>query len=232
MQRQKRKNRIARKLNRVMAYIYVPLLFSFIAYGVIYILASDLIGIATNAMSLIIADEAPDFETEYNSVFIKDSVELQEDESGELTVKRSEVGMAEYGDLYAYVRCTRIALDAPVYKGDDDNILKLGIGQNFASGQPGFGKLILLSGHNNTYFNALKNIELEDIIEIETSYGIYQYKVNDMKVVNASDETAYDFGIDHEQLILYTCYPFDMLSSTPYRYFVYADLVSGPKFVD
>ena len=227
-----------------MAYIYVPLLFSFMAYGVIFLLASDLIGIATNAMSLIIADEAPNFETEYNSVFVKDSVELQEDESGDLTVKRSEVGIAEYGDLYAYVRCTRIALDAPVYKGDDDNILKLGIGQNFASGQPGFGKLILLSGHNNTYFNALKNIELEDIIDImggsytagvlliETSYGIYQYKVNDMKVVNAYDETAYDFGIDHEQLILYTCYPFDMLSSTPYRYFVYADLVSGPKFVD
>ena len=53
-----------------------------------------------------------------------------------------------------------------------------------------------------------------------------------MKVVEASDETAYDFGIDHEQLIMYTCYPFDMLSSTPYRYFVYAELISGPEFVD
>ena len=215
-----------------MAYIYVPLLFSFIAYGVIFLLASDLIGIANNAISLIIADEAPNFETEYNSVFIKDSVELQEDENGALTVKRSDVGIAEYGDMYAYVRCTRIALDAPVYKGDDENILKSGIGQNFASGQPGFGKLILLSGHNNTYFNVLKNIAVDDIVEIETSYGTYEYKVTEMKVVEASDETAYDFGIDHEQLIMYTCYPFDMLSSTPYRYFVYAELISGPEFVD
>lgn len=214
-----------------MAYIYVPLLFSFIAYGVIYLLASDLISIAQNAVSMIISDEAPNFDTEYNSVFIKDSVEVKEDD-GTLTVKRSDVGIAEYGEMYAYVRCTRIALDAPVYKGDDEDILRHGVGQNFASGQPGFGKLVLLSGHNNTYFNALKNIAVDDIIEIETSYGTYEYKVTEMKVVDSKDETAYDFMIDHEQLIMYTCYPFDMLSTTPYRYFVYADLVSGPEFVD
>lgn len=214
-----------------MAYIYVPLLFSFIAYGVIYLLASDLIGIAGNAVSMIISDEAPDFSTEYNSVFVKDSVDITEDD-GKLTVKRSDVGIAEYGEMYAYVRCTRIALDAPVYKGDDEDILRHGIGQNFASGQPGFGKLVLLSGHNNTYFNALKNIVVDDIVEIETSYGTYKYKVTEAKVVDAKDKTAYSFEVDHEQLIMYTCYPFDMLSSTPHRYFVYADLISGPEFVD
>lgn len=228
---QKHNKRIARKLNRVMAYIYVPLLFSFIAYGVIYLLASDLIGIVTSAASMIISDEAPNFDTEYNSVFEKDLVEVTED-NGTLTVKRSEVGIADYGEMYAHVRCTKIALDAPVYKGDDEKILKHGVGQNFASSQPGFGNLVLLSAHNNLYFNALKNIAVDDIVEIETSYGTYSYKVTEAKVVEAKDESAYNFLVDHEQLIMYTCYPFDMLSTTPYRYFVYADLVSGPKFVD
>ena len=31
-----------------------------------------------------------------------------------------------------------------------------------------------------------------------------------------------------ENLILYTCYPFDSLGYTPFRFFVYADYVSGP----
>ncbi|MCI8669696.1 MAG: class D sortase [Lachnospiraceae bacterium] len=194
-------------------------------------MASDIISMAVNTVRLVMADEAPDFNPEYQSVFVKNAVEISED-NGVERVKRSEVGIAEYGELYAYVRCTRIALDAPVYKGDNDDILKKGIGQNFASSQPGFGRLILLGGHNNTYFNALKNIGTDDIVEIETSYGIYKYKVTETKVVNESDSTAYDFAIEREQLVMYTCYPFDMLSRTQYRYFVYAELISGPVFTD
>ena len=231
MKRKKRKTSFARKLNRVMAYVYMPLFFSFIAYGVAYFMTSDLISMAVNTASLVLSDEVPVFEEEYKSVFVKNSVDVVEDD-GIQKVKRSEVGVAEYGELYAYVRCTRLALDAPVYKGDDDKILKQGIGQNFASSQPGFGRLILLCGHNNTYFNALKNIELDDIVEIETSYGTYQYRVSDTKVVDEKDSSAYDFETDHELLVMYTCYPFDVLSRTQYRFFVYAELISGPEFID
>lgn len=209
----------------------MPLLFSFLAYAVVYLMASDLISMAVNTVQLIMADEAPDFDSDYRSVFVKNAVEVTE-ENGVQKVKRSEVGIAEYGELYAYVRCARIALDAPVYKGDNDTILKKGIGQNFASSQPGFGRLILLGGHNNTYFNALKNIGLDDIVEIETSYGTYEYKVTETKVVDENDSTAYDFSVERERLVMYTCYPFDMLSRTQYRYFVYGELISGPVFTD
>lgn len=43
----------------------------------------------------------------------------------------------------------------------------------------------------------------------------------------ATDRTAYDLSADYENLIMYTCYPFDALGLTPQRYFVYAKLVSG-----
>ena len=36
-----------------MAYIYVPLLFSFLAYGVTYLMASDVIDLAVNLVSII-----------------------------------------------------------------------------------------------------------------------------------------------------------------------------------
>ena len=53
-----------------------------------------------------------------------------------------------------------------------------------------------------------------------------------MQVKDYQDATAYDFTRTDENLIMYTCYPFDALGFTPDRYFVYAKYVSGPVLVD
>ena len=44
-----------------------------------------------------------------------------------------------------------------------------------------------------------------------------------------SKTILYDFTRTDENLILYTCYPFDALGFTPNRYFVYASYTSGPE---
>lgn len=80
---------------------------------------------------------------------------------------------------------------------------------------------------NNTYFNGLKNAAVGQKVEIKTSYGNYIYEITDTAVKKATDRTAYDLSADYENLIMYTCYPFDALGLTPQRYFVYAKLVSG-----
>lgn len=214
-----------------MAYVYMPLFFSIIAYGIVYLMAYDLVNLVTNTVGMVMADEAPDFTTVKDSDFELDLVEIQKTEEGEV-VKRSDVEIAEFGEQYANIVCKKIALNAPVYKGDDEAITMKGIGQNFASSQPGFGRIILLCGHNNTYFNALKNIGVGDVVEMQTNYGTYKYKVYETKVLNENDKSAYNFNEKKEKLVLYTCYPFDMLSRTQYRFFVYADLISGPKFID
>ena len=95
-------------------------------------------------------------------------------------------------------------------------------------GIPGEGKTILLAGHNNTFFNDLQHTEIGATVTITTHYGVYTYEVTDMAVKDYQDETAYDFTRTDENLILYTCYPFDALGFTPNRYFVYAKYVSGP----
>lgn len=64
-------------------------------------------------------------------------------------------------------------------------------------------------------------------VEIKTSYGNYIYEITDTAVKKATDRTAYDLSADYENLIMYTCYPFDALGLTTQRYFVYAKLVSG-----
>lgn len=206
----------------------MPLFFSILSYGIVYLMTSDMISLATGVTQLIMTESDPDFSVDYANTFNPGSVEISNDN----TVKRADVPQANYGDLYAYVKCQDIGLDCPVYMGSDNSILKLGAGQVTATYQPGFGSLIMIGAHNNTFFNCLKNIQTGTVITMETSYGTYTYQVNSTEVVDVTDKDAYDFFTDHEQLLLYTCYPFDTLSSTVYRYMVHADLISGPSVVD
>ena len=217
-----------RKINKIMAYVYMPLFFSILSYGIVYLMTSDMISLATGVTQLIMTESDPDFSVDYANTFNPGSVEISNDN----TVKRADVPQANYGDLYAYVKCQDIGLDCPVYMGSDNSILKLGAGQVTATYQPGFGSLIMIGAHNNTFFNCLKNIQTGTVITMETSYGTYTYQVNSTEVVDVTDKDAYDFFTDHEQFLLYTCYPFDMLASTDYRFMVHADLVSGPTIVD
>jgi sortase A len=94
---------------------------------------------------------------------------------------------------------------------------------------PGSGRTVLLAGHANTVFNRLGELRPGDLIHIDTSYGRYRYRVTDTGITKDTDTTAYDFTRTYENLILYTCYPFDTFGLTNYRYFVYAEYLSGPK---
>lgn len=221
-------HRTIRKVNKIMAYIYMPLFFSILSYGIVYLMTSDMISLATGVTQLIMTDSSPNFSVDYTNTFNPGSVEISDDN----TVKRADVPQADYGELYAYVKCDALGLDCPVYMGDNNEILKLGAGQITATYQPGFGELIMIGAHNNTFFNCLKNVEIGQMFSMETSYGTYTYEVVSTQVVDVTGMDAYDFFTNHEQLLLYTCYPFDMLASTNYRFMVHADLVSGPEIVD
>lgn len=212
----------------MMAYIYMPLFFSILSYGIVYLITSDIISLATNVTKLIMADSEPSFTIDYANAFNPGSVEI----SDENTVRREDVPQAQYGELYAYVKCEDIALNCPVYFGDNTDILKLGAGQSPATYQPGFDRLIMIGAHNNTFFNCLKNIQEGHIITMETSYGTFSYKVISTEIVDITGKTAYDYYTDYEQLLLYTCYPFDMLAHTDYRFLVHANLISGPTLIE
>ena len=48
---------------------------------------------------------------------------------------------------------------------------------------PGYGGTILVAGHNNTYFNGLKNAQVGQRVEIRTSYGNYVYEITDNNLI-------------------------------------------------
>lgn len=135
------------------------------------------------------------------------------------------------GDRYGSITISGTNVDAPVYYGDTTRILNQGVGtymENSGAGLPGEGKTILLAGHNNTFFNDLQHVEEGAVVTIATHYGVYTYEVTGTKILDYQDTSAYDFSREDENLILYTCYPFDALGFTSDRFFVYARYISGP----
>lgn len=144
------------------------------------------------------------------------------------------VTLAQYpavGDKIGHLTISGTVVDCDVYWGDSEAQFALGAGIYAGSHLPGEGGTILMASHTGTYFRDLESVTEGADITITTDYGEYHYTVTRMAVVQETDTTAYDLDADTENIILYTCYPFGILTRTTQRYFVYGDLVSGPALI-
>jgi len=92
-------------------------------------------------------------------------------------------------------------------------------------GQPG---LSVIAAHKNTHFAFLEQIEVGDIIKIETIKGdVTRFEVTNMEIVD-KDRSGIDLDKPKigAQIALVTCYPFSALTyGGPLRYVVYAEAI-------
>lgn len=95
---------------------------------------------------------------------------------------------------------------------------------------PGENGTVFIGGHTGTYFSDLGSTQLGAIIHLETDWGDFTYKVTDMQVIQETDVDKVRWGAEEPSCILYTCYPFGILTHTPQRYAVYADPVSADEY--
>jgi sortase A len=207
--------------SRTKGFVIVPLVLSTVTVILLCILVSPFIGTVTSAANLFVLNEKKADEK------ILYSGTVQDGNNG--TLKISEINVPNYGDMYGKISVDDTEINADLYFGDGAKELNKGVATYNGSFPPGFGRTVLLAGHNNTYFHTLGSAKVGSIIHINTNYGIYTYKVTSTKVADDSDKTAYDLSAKNENLVMYTCYPFDMIGVTSKRYFVYADFISGPK---
>ncbi len=63
---------------------------------------------------------------------------------------------------------------------------------------------------------------------MQTSAGIFTYKVNGTRIVHKDDKTVI-VPTNHAVLTLTTCYPFNVIGNAPDRYIVSADLNINKK---
>ncbi len=136
-----------------------------------------------------------------------------------------------YGSVFGNISVEGTEINCDLIYGDDTALLKKGACMSLYSHIPGCGKGVMIAAHNNTYFHTLPEAEEGSLVHIETNYGSYVYKVYRSEVIKENERAKYaeELNGDKEVLILYTCYPIDTLASTPYRYFVFCEFVSGPQ---
>ena len=219
------------------AYIAVPILFAVISIGALFLLSNALLSPYKEMVGWFFS-KSEEIETNrdlYSQAIADAQNGTAAQNNTAQTIDKQSITYPYPGDRYGEISIEGTTVSAPLYYGDDTATLNKGVGtfkDDVGVGIPGEGKTILLAGHNNTFFNGLQQVEVGDIVTIETHYGTYTYEVTDMGVKDYQDATAYDFTRTDENLIMYTCYPFDALGFTSDRYFVYAKYVSGPVLVD
>jgi sortase A len=119
----------------------------------------------------------------------------------------------------------RLKLSAMVREGADGKTLHRAVGHIPGTALPGYAGNVALAGHRDTFFRALRNIQKDDTIDLETENGTYRYLVESTDIVGPRDVGV--LAASHGQsLTLVTCYPFYYIGSAPKRFIVHAAQVS------
>lgn len=203
-------------------FIILPLVFVLISFISFYFVLSPVLSPVISVMDMFFSDNASqsDLKPIYDGTSIVPSNGV---------VKLSEIKFPSLGTMFGNLSIENTDVqNVDLYFGDGLQEIRDGVGVYNGSSVPGGGSTTLIAGHNNTYFHGLKDVKVGDSVNIETNYGKYVYKITGTRVADHNDTTAYPLHTGEHDLIMYTCYPFDVLGFKTDRYFVYADLVSGP----
>jgi len=98
-----------------------------------------------------------------------------------------------------------------VLEGASGRNMAFGPARTLTSGMPGDEISTIISAHNDSHFNFLGQVKLNDLIQIETTAGQFTYQVRDLRVVDSSQQQV--IIKQQDELILTTCYPFNALQT-------------------
>lgn len=220
-----------RKIKKVISYIIAPVVFALLGYIFIMVALSPIIKITESVGGMLVKDSAPNFNSDLSVIYDPDahkSIVAQE-------ILYSDIQSPTRGDQYGEITCEEMGLDAPLYWGDSDTILKYGAGQYTGSYLPGEGRLMYVAAHNTTYFNCFQNAQEGQIVTITTNYGKFEYQIEKMEVINAKKaDQQYEgwLAAQEETLMMYTCYPFEnAYGFKTDRLFLFCKKISGPVLV-
>ncbi len=170
----------------------------------------------------------PETISENNKVIYDPSIVVPK----EGTINLSDLKFPALGDQFGKITVQGTGIqDVDLYFGDSQSNMRHGAGVYNGSKIPGGGGTTLISAHNTTHFFDLQYAKVNGVVNINTNYGNYVYKITTVKPAEHNDASAYSLSNTEDGLILYTCYPFDRLGFKTQRYFVRAEYVSGPKII-
>lgn len=115
----------------------------------------------------------------------------------------------------------RVGLSAIVLEGSDRYTLRVGLGHVAATALPGQTGNAVITGHRDSFFWPLRNIQVDDDIWIHMAGDRVHYRVSWFRVVSASELSVLAQTTD-ATLTLVTCFPFWFIGPAPERFVVRA----------
>ena len=142
----------------------------------------------------------------------------------EKRIREYEASLGEHLDApLAVLRIEKVHLEVPVFNGTDEVTLNRGAGRIIGTGLIGKAGNVGIAGHRDGFFRVLKDVTVNDSVQLETKEGTRSYVVDKVEIVGPEDVGVLrDNGIP--ALSLVTCYPFYFIGGAPQRYVVHASL--------
>ena len=110
-----------------------------------------------------------------------------------------------------------------ILAGDSGSSLAFGPGLSLAGVAPNTPGTTLISGHRDTHFQFLKDIQLNDTLYLQAAVQTERYQVYDLQIVDSKNYKVQSHA-DEQALVLATCYPFDAVTAGgTLRYLVFAN---------
>ena len=129
------------------------------------------------------------------------------------------------------LRIPSVKLSVPIYEGTSDETLQRGAGRIEGTAPLGEEGNIGIAAHRDSFFRALKDLAVGDILVLERVDGVDRYRIAGTTIVNPSDVSVLK-PTDSSTITLVTCYPFYFVGSAPQRFIVKAERVAGPDSRD
>ncbi|MBY0097279.1 class D sortase [Mesobacillus maritimus] len=130
---------------------------------------------------------------------------------------------ANNGEVIGVLSIPSVSSELAVVEGTNPDDLEKGVGHYKGSSYPGDNGQIVLSGHRDTVFQRLGELEFGDELILDLANGTFSYEIVDTKIVDADDRSIITLQKEKEELILTTCYPFGYIGNAPQRYIIYAE---------
>lgn len=202
-------------------YIITPFILCFLCLG-IFIVAMikpyDKIKVYLNLAFMDDLKINPDGNT--SGLVIREN-EIKEDFSGE-TNENGEIIRPKFGELYAMIKSDKFDFDVPVYWGSDSQLFERGACQSTSSVLLGEDGNIVISAHEDTFFEKLNTLAVGDVVTLNTNYGQFTYKVKEL-IEFQKEDNKYVVPSEESKLTLYTCKK-DILGSPDGRIGVICEL--------
>lgn len=143
-------------------------------------------------------------------------------------IKEATKFKAEHGEEVGILQIPRLDAYLPIVEGVDEDDLAQGVGHYTGTAFPLQDDQIVLSGHRDTVFRGMGELEIGDEFIVQMEYGDFTYEIVETFITDPDDRTVI-VPHDEEILTVTTCYPFNFVGSAPERYIINALPVHDKK---